>query len=38
LVFNIKPKGLERIPVKVVADDDQWARKRGGPEGMDRGY
>jgi hypothetical protein len=38
MVFNIKPKGLERIPVKVVADDDQWARKRGGPGGMDMGY
>jgi len=37
LVFNGKPKGLQRIPVKVVADDDQWARQRGGP-GQDFGY
>jgi len=28
---------LEMIPVKVVADDDQWARKRGGPD-QDWGY
>jgi len=37
LVFNGAPKGLEMIPVKVVADDDQWARKRGGPD-QDWGY
>lgn len=31
-VFNWAP-GLEKIPVKVVADDGEWAR-RGGPGGM----
>lgn len=28
---------LQKIPVQVVADDDQWARK-GGPGGMDDYY
>jgi hypothetical protein len=32
-VFNGAPGSLQKIPVRVVADDDQWAR-RGGPGGM----
>lgn len=36
-VFNGIPGQLQPIPVRVVADDDQWQR-RGGPEGTDWGY
>jgi len=37
-VFNGLPgQSLQKIPVRVVADDDQWQRK-GGPEGVDWGY
>ena len=36
-VFNGLPGQLQKIPVRVVADDDQWQR-RGGPEGTDWGY
>lgn len=36
-VFNGVPGQLQPIPVRVVADDDQWQR-RGGPEGVDWGY
>ena len=36
-VFNGLPGQMQRTPVRVVADDDQWQRK-GGPEGADWGY
>ena len=36
-VFNGLPGQMQKIPVRVVADDDQWQRK-GGPEGTDWGY
>lgn len=36
-VFNGVPGQLQPIPVRVVADDDQWQR-RGGPDGTDWGY
>ena len=36
MVFNGEQR-LEKMPQRVVADDDQWARKKGGPD-QDWGY